>query len=253
MPAEITPCFAGMTRIWILQEVQGCAHRKVSEKYHISVDNIYYYINYGLLVPPKPRGQYVFDEQTVRDLEWILGLKELDFSLREIPRYPVPETHLRISKLPQDMEELERNLQGKTRLLQERNRAQTADIGTFGLHIKAMEARENVPQHRYRCPSFGPAAFALFLSAAKSPFLCLRWKWTSALFTKGTYPAPAVTALISPQASLMTPNKNENLQDTPDITRELYKDLPPALISTFQRSYNWMLKQIQETGAAQKK
>lgn len=57
---------------------------KVSEKYHISVDNIYYYINYGLLVPPKPRGQYVFDEQTVRDLEWILGLKELDFSLREI-------------------------------------------------------------------------------------------------------------------------------------------------------------------------
>ena len=53
---------------------------KVSEKYHISVDNIYYYINYGLLVPPKPRGQYVFDEQTVRDLEWILGLKELDFS-----------------------------------------------------------------------------------------------------------------------------------------------------------------------------
>ena len=67
---------------------------KVSEKYHISVDNIYYYINYGLLVPPKPRGQYVFDEQTVRDLEWILSLKELDFSLREIHVIPVSYTHL---------------------------------------------------------------------------------------------------------------------------------------------------------------
>ena len=34
---------------------------EVSRRYHISVDNLYYYINYGLLVPPKPRGQYVFD------------------------------------------------------------------------------------------------------------------------------------------------------------------------------------------------
>ena len=46
----------------------------------------------------------------------------------------------------------------------------------------------------------------------------------------------------------MTPNKNQNLQDTPDLTRELYKDLPPDLISLFQRSYNHMLKNMEETG-----
>lgn len=46
---------------------------------------------------------------------------------------------------------------------------------------------------------------------------------------------------------LMTPNKNTNLQDTPDVTRELYKDLPPELISMFQRSYNWMLRCMEET------
>lgn len=57
---------------------------KVSELYHISVDNLYYYIKYGLLVPPRPKGQYVFDQATLKDLEWILELKELDFSLREI-------------------------------------------------------------------------------------------------------------------------------------------------------------------------
>ena len=57
---------------------------KVSEIYHISADNLYYYINYGLLVPPRPKGQYVFDQATLKDLEWILELKELDFSLREI-------------------------------------------------------------------------------------------------------------------------------------------------------------------------
>ena len=44
----------------------------------------------------------------------------------------------------------------------------------------------------------------------------------------------------------MTPNKNTNLQDTPDVTRELYKDLPPQLISMFQRSYNWMLERMEQ-------
>ena len=61
---------------------------EVSRRYHISVDNLYYYINYGLLVPPKPRSQYVFDETVLQDLEWILELKELDFTLREIQILP---------------------------------------------------------------------------------------------------------------------------------------------------------------------
>ena len=45
----------------------------------------------------------------------------------------------------------------------------------------------------------------------------------------------------------MTPNKNTSLQDTPDVTRELYKDLPPELITMFERSYQQMLKQMEET------
>ena len=49
---------------------------KVSKEYHISIDNLHYYIKYGLLVPPKPKGQYFFDETTLKDLEWILALKK---------------------------------------------------------------------------------------------------------------------------------------------------------------------------------
>lgn len=52
---------------------------KVSKEYHISIDNLHYYIKYGLLVPPKPKGQYFFDETTLKDLEWILALKKLVF------------------------------------------------------------------------------------------------------------------------------------------------------------------------------
>ena len=57
---------------------------EVSRSYGISVDNLYYYINYGLLVPKKPKGQYDFDQQTLRDLDLILELKDMKFSLKEI-------------------------------------------------------------------------------------------------------------------------------------------------------------------------
>ena len=58
--------------------------------------------NYGLLVPPKPRGQYVFDGTDCQGSGVVLGLKELDFSLREIH---VILSLKRISGLadPQDM------------------------------------------------------------------------------------------------------------------------------------------------------
>ena len=59
---------------------------QVSRKYGLSKDNIYYYINYGLLVPPKLNSQYVFDDETIRDLEEILALKSMDYSLSEIHR-----------------------------------------------------------------------------------------------------------------------------------------------------------------------
>ena len=218
---------------------------KVSEKYHISVDNIYYYINYGLLVPPKPRGQYVFDEQTVRDLEWILGLKELDFSLREIH---VILSLKRISGLadPQDMEELKEIFKGKRDFCQKEIGRKQQILEQLDSHIKSMEARESIPQHStgvplsalplLRCPVCGGS---LSLSEVE---MDQRFIYKGNLSCTCGYSAHISSGI------LMTPNKNENLQDTPDITRELYKDLPPALISTFQRSYNWMLKQIEETG-----
>ena len=68
---------------------------KISELYHISVDNLYYYIKYGLLVPPRPKGQYVFDQATLKDLEWILELKELDFFSPGNPHHSVLKTGLR--------------------------------------------------------------------------------------------------------------------------------------------------------------
>ena len=45
---------------------------------------------------------------------------------------------------------------------------------------------------------------------------------------------------------VITPNGYNGEVDKPDLTRELYKDLPPSLISLFQRSYNYMKEELEE-------
>lgn len=216
---------------------------KVSEKYGISVDNIYYYINYGLLVPPKPKGQYVFDEQTVKDLEWILALKELDFTLREI--------HMilslrRVSGLAdsQDVEELKEIFRSKRDFCQREILRKQQVAESLEGHIQRMEKHDSAPMHRtgvplralslLRCPLCGGT---LSMSDVE---MDPRFLYKGNLSCGCSYSAQISSGI------LMTPNKNENLQDTPDVTRELYKDLPPALISMFQRSYNWMLKKMED-------
>ena len=41
---------------------------QAAKKFAVPVTSIYYYIKHGLLVPPVSRGQYVFDEKTLRHL-----------------------------------------------------------------------------------------------------------------------------------------------------------------------------------------
>lgn len=59
---------------------------QAAKKFAVPVTSIYYYIKHGLLVPPVSRGQYVFDEKTLSDLEWLLTLKQMEFPLEVIHR-----------------------------------------------------------------------------------------------------------------------------------------------------------------------
>ena len=59
---------------------------EVVKKYGISVNSLYFYINKGLLVPPRRNGQYQFDTKTLKELEWVLALKKMEFSLKTIHR-----------------------------------------------------------------------------------------------------------------------------------------------------------------------
>lgn len=218
---------------------------KVSELYHISIDNLYYYIHYGLLVPPRPKGQYVFDEATCKDLEWILELKDLDFSLREIH---ILLSLKRVSGFadPQDLMELKEMYINKRHFcLQEIQHKKTVieklekKIQELEIPAASPEAKTGVPLSMLSllcCPCCGKE---LSMTDVEMNHRCI---------SKGNLSCSCGYQAQIRHGILMTPNKNQNLQDTPDLTRELYKDLPPDLISLFQRSYNHMLKNMEETG-----
>lgn len=59
---------------------------KFAEKHGVTQDTVRFYLEKGLLVSKKKGGQYSFTEADSRDLEKIIELKQLDFSIAEIER-----------------------------------------------------------------------------------------------------------------------------------------------------------------------
>ena len=58
-----------------------------ASKFNISQSAIRYYISEGILVPSKRNSQYVFSDSDAKELEVILKLKSLHFSIDEIQEY----------------------------------------------------------------------------------------------------------------------------------------------------------------------
>lgn len=215
---------------------------QVSRKYNIPTDTIYYYIRYGLLVPPRPNSQYYFDDQTLRDLDLVLELKEMDFSLPEIHRILSLQ---RISGLTdeEDVREVIRMYSEKRAVcVAERLRREKmiekmdSRIQELTQKIARQESHIGLPIRMLEllcCPKCGGT---LQISDVD---MNLCYIFQGELECECGYHAQVREGI------LLTPNKNTNKDDKPDVNRELYKDLPPSLISLFQRSYNWMVKKLE--------
>lgn len=215
---------------------------QVSKKYNISVDNLYYYINYGLLVPQRPRGQYDFDEQTLKDLELILELKGMNLSLKEIHQilslYRISGLAVqqdiedlrkiydhKLQELKTARKQLERNIENLEDKISHLNSLLPSETPNIGLPISMLDL--------LCCPNCR-GDFAM-----EDVYMDTKYIFNGKLKCTCGYEATIKDGI------LLTPNKNTDRYDTPDIDRKLYKDLPPSLISLFQRSYNWMVEKLQ--------
>ena len=222
---------------------------EVSKLYDISVDNLYYYINYGLLVPKKPKGQYNFDRQTLEDLELILELKDMKFSLKEI--HEVLSLY-RISSLAavKDVEDLKTLYSKKMNQMEEEMRGIEKNIEK--IQTKIIQLDDMLPKEKANsglplsmldilcCPVCGKS-FSLENVSMNS-----RYIFEGRLSCDCGYTASVENGI------LLTPNKNTDVYDTPDLERKMYKDLPPSLISLFQHSYNWMIDKLSQMDLAGK-
>jgi len=216
---------------------------QVSRKYGLSKDNIYYYINYGLLVPPKLNSQYVFDDETIRDLEEILALKSMDYSLSEIHR--IISLH-RISSIesPGDKRELMDMYSDKRAECAVKVKHYEAVIKDLDERIMELATNEPAVQRHTGlplsmlnllcCPECGRP---LEISDVN---MDMEYIYDGRLTCSCGYHAVVDDGIV------ITPNGYNGEVDKPDLTRELYKDLPPSLISLFQRSYNYMKEELEE-------
>ncbi|WP_138160095.1 MerR family transcriptional regulator [Peptoniphilus catoniae] len=214
----------------------------VCKKYKISKYTLYYYIDYGLIVPPKDGTRYYFDKRTLEDLDIIVELKNLRFSLEEIHKIislrrisgllSIDDLediiNIYTSKKSQCLEEIEDLKQTVENLDQEIKKysSKKSGINRTGVPLSMLDLLS--------CPECGQR---MQIKEAEMDFKYIYEAKINCI---------CGAKFIVKDGILLTGNRNKSKYDKPDLKRELYKDLPFKIISHFQHYYNFMLDRIKE-------
>lgn len=212
----------------------------VVQKYGIPVNRLYFYINSGLLVPPRRNNQYSFDERTIEELEWILELKEMKFPLKTIHRLL---SLRRISNLCSEEDQMElRNI-----YLDHSEALRQKEVALCTARQKVMRQLSGWERQPASAPQTGVPVEMLHLLCCPDcggeltlSNVSMSQKY---IFQAGLRCSCGYSAVIQ-NGILQTPHKNESLHDKPDVNRELYRDLPSMTLSLFERSYRWLEERL---------
>ena len=214
---------------------------QVGKKYGISRDHLYYYINYGLLVPPKSGKQYIFDPPTLHDLDTILSLQQLGFTLAEIHHIL---SLYRITDGENDdiREELLQLYQHQKEKCQQELAKLHDQVEGLNQKIRELTARQKGPARKVGVPL---SMLGLIACPRCHKTLALS---QVAMDTRYIYQAqlacPCGYKAHIHDGILMTENRYTDNDDTPDVHRLMYKDLPAGMISLFQQACNFMNRQL---------
>lgn len=209
---------------------------QVVKEFGVSVNTLYFYINNGILVPPRKNSQYDFDECTLDDLRWLLELRDMAFPLKTIHRLLSLK---RISSFCSEEDQLELRTIYQTQL----QSLEQQEAALFTAKKKLSQAIS-----RLALPAAGGGQAGVPLSALG--LLCCPCCHgelllnnasmnQSYIFQADLHCACGYTAKIQ-DGIVQTVHGNTSLHDKPDTTRELYRDLPSKTLSLFEQSYHWL-------------
>ena len=219
---------------------------EVSRRYGVSIDTLNYYIQFGLLVPPRKGGQRSFDERTCSDLERILDLKALRFSLQEIYRIITMDRISRFASEEDQAELASIYLRKRDECLREAQSCSEAarilSDRAASLRVPSSPARKTgVPLRMLdllRCPDCGEPF------SVQNPVMDSVQMESADLSCSCGYQARIRDGIV------ITAESGPRPYDRPDVNRETYRDLPPDLITLFQSAYNWMTDRLISAGTA---
>src|SRR6056297_1589856 len=148
--------------------------KEFSNKYDLSYDTIRYYMKLNLINPQKSGGHYEFDQEDQNDIEEILKLKEMEFSLDEIKEILSFKRIGRLSNY-QKNSYYQDLYQGKLKKIEKRIIELKEAKKSLNLHLKRLKDENNEKQNDlslnlnllnlFVCPSCG---LSLTLSAEKN-------------------------------------------------------------------------------------
>ena len=217
---------------------------QVVKDYGISVHSLYFYINNGLLVPPRRGSQYEFDQRTLEELALILELKQMEFplktihrllSLRRISNFCSREDQAERARIFLGHEERLRQKEAELTVARDRVRRKLADFD-----VLRQSNRTGVPVQMLKLLCCPHCRGELLL---ENVTMNQRYVFQGELSCSCGYSAAIREGILH------TGNVNTSPYDKPDTTRELYRDLPSLTLSLFEQSYRWLERCISSTAS----
>ena len=215
-----------------------------SAKFSLEVDTVRYYVNKGLLIPACKNDRYLFSQKDEEDLQHLLDLKKMRFSLADIHRILSLE---RLSHLgsPEELEDYIRIFQQQLAAMEEEERALKEVQKSLLTEIES--AAEKRREETSRISGVPLRAISLFA--------CPRCRKKLALSDAAILDEQIMSGSMSCVCGYRAEIRNGIIigeqgevseYDGPDLERNCYRRMSPDLITLLQRDYQWLLGRMEE-------
>lgn len=219
---------------------------ELTKKYGVSNQTIRYYIKIGLLIPETKEKQYVFNEQSQKDLELILHLKKFTLSLADIHRI------LSLNRISHFISREDRDVYRTIlhnqliSIEQEERRLQTiaGDIREELRRALESEQMSTTQAKNSRGISLRFLPY-LYCPHCNTPLNIADMQISQLEVQSAQLHCDCGYSARIDHGILYSDQGHTSPDEVVDVERRFYKDAPPPVVNLHQKSYNWITKQIQ--------